>query len=91
MDGHPQATVVLFPCSLHIQGFKEATMGITSCTLSLFCFCFLFVSYSTERSKRGGCCIYGSPPFVWLLGFSWADGDYDLMMMVVRDSAGDAS
>jgi len=28
MDGHPQATVVLFPCSLS-QGFKEATMGIT--------------------------------------------------------------
>jgi len=27
MDGHPQATVVLFPCSLS-QGFKEATMGI---------------------------------------------------------------
>jgi hypothetical protein len=28
MDSHPQATVVLFPCSL-LQGFKEATMGIT--------------------------------------------------------------
>jgi len=28
MDGHPQATVVLFPCSLS-QGFKKATMGIT--------------------------------------------------------------
>jgi len=36
MDGHPQATVVLFPCSLS-QDFKEATMGIT-----LFHFiCFL--------------------------------------------------
>jgi hypothetical protein len=29
MDGHPQATVVLFPCSLVTsQGFKEATMRI---------------------------------------------------------------
>jgi len=28
MNGHPQATVVLFPCSLS-QGFKEAAMRIT--------------------------------------------------------------
>jgi len=28
MDGHPQATVVLFPCALS-QGFKEATIEIT--------------------------------------------------------------
>jgi len=28
MDGHPQAMVVLFPCS-HSQGFKKATMAIT--------------------------------------------------------------
>jgi len=35
MDGHPQATVVLFPCS-HSQGFKEATMGITLFHLHLF-------------------------------------------------------
>jgi hypothetical protein len=29
---------------------------------------------------------------VRLMGFSWADGDHDLtMMMVVPDSAGDAS
>jgi len=28
MNGHPQATVVLCPCSLS-QGFEEATMGIT--------------------------------------------------------------
>jgi len=27
MDGHPQAMVVLFPCS-HFQGIMEATMGI---------------------------------------------------------------
>jgi hypothetical protein len=37
MDGHPQATVVLFPCSLS-QGFKEATMGITLFHLFI---CFL--------------------------------------------------
>jgi len=36
MDGHPQATVVLFPCPLLKPGFKEATMGITSCASSLF-------------------------------------------------------
>ena len=31
-------------------------------------------------------------PDVRLMGFSWADGDHDLtMMMVVPDSAGDAS
>jgi hypothetical protein len=34
MDGHPQATVLLFPCSLS-QGFKEVTMGITVFVLSL--------------------------------------------------------
>jgi hypothetical protein len=30
-------------------------------------------------------------PDVRLMGFSWADGDHDLTMMVVPDSAGDAS
>ena len=53
MDGHPQAMVVLFPCSLATQGFKEATMGITVCLFS----------YSTERSERGECCIYGLSPW----------------------------
>ena len=28
MNGHPEATAVLFPCSLAMQGFKEATLGI---------------------------------------------------------------
>jgi len=60
MDGHPQATVVLFPCSLLKQGFKEATMEITSCASSLFVYLFIVcLSCSTERSKRGECCIYG--------------------------------
>jgi hypothetical protein len=36
IDGHPQATVVLFPCSLLKQGFKEATMENISCASSLF-------------------------------------------------------
>jgi hypothetical protein len=39
MDGHPQAMVVLFPCSLS-QAFKEATIGITLFVLSLL-ICFL--------------------------------------------------
>jgi len=48
MDGHPQARVVLFPCSHLKQGFKEATMGITSCASSLF-FC-LFVCFLLHRA-----------------------------------------
>jgi len=49
MDGHPQATVVLFPCSLS-QGFQEATMRITLfvCFISSYLF-----SCSTVYSKRG--------------------------------------
>jgi len=31
MDGHPQATVVLFPWSLATDGFMEATIGIAIC------------------------------------------------------------
>jgi len=46
MDGHPQATVVLFPCSLS-QGFKEAAMGIT-----LFHLFHLFVAL--RFIARGG-------------------------------------
>jgi len=46
MDGHPQPTVVLFPCSL-LQHFKEATMGIT-----------LFISFvlllASRSVARGG-------------------------------------
>jgi hypothetical protein len=43
-----------------------------------------------------GCCIYGPPTwrmaYELQLGFSWADGDHNLpMMMVVPNSAGDAS
>jgi len=35
---------------------------------------------------------YGLWASAGLMGFSWADGDHDLtMMMVVPDSAGDAS
>jgi len=57
MDGHPQATAVLFPCSLS-QGFKEAVMRIT-----LFhSFHFCFVSCSTVYNKRGEYCIYRSQP-----------------------------
>jgi len=66
MDGHPQAMVVLFPCSLS-QGFKEATMGITLfvCLISSYLF-----SCSTQCSKRGSVAY-----MVYLLSyrFSWAD------------------
>ena len=79
MDGHPQAMVVLFSCLLPKQGFKEATMGITSCVSCLF---VCFVSCSTERSKRGECCINRSHTgrLGWLsyrltgLALIWADG-----------------
>jgi hypothetical protein len=50
MDGYHQAMVVLFPCSLLKQGFKEATMGITSCTSSLFVCLFL----ASQSVARGG-------------------------------------
>jgi len=59
MDGHPQATVVLFPCSLVTQGFKEATMGITVCLL----LCFL----APQSVARGGSVAYMVYlPDVWL-------------------------
>jgi len=48
MNGHPQATVVLFPCSLLKQGFKEATMGITRCASCLFV--CLFVCFLLHRA-----------------------------------------
>jgi len=35
IDGHPQAIVVLFPCSLAMQGFKKAIMGIICCLFFL--------------------------------------------------------
>ena len=63
MDGHPQAMVVLFPCSLATQGFKEATMEITVCLL--LC---LFVGFLAPRSvARGGSVAYMVYlPGVWL-------------------------
>ena len=50
IDGHPQATVVLCPCSLLTQCVKEATMGITSCASS-----FVFVESKRERMKKLNC------------------------------------
>jgi hypothetical protein len=81
MDGHPQATVVHFPCSLVTQGFKQATMGITVCVL------LCLFSCSTEHSKRGKCCIDGLSP--------WHMASVRLMhnlskMMVIPFPAGDA-
>jgi len=59
MDGHPQAVVVLFPCSLVTQGFKEATMGITICLVV----CFL----APQSVARGGSVAYMVHlPGVWL-------------------------
>jgi hypothetical protein len=55
----------------------------------------------TQRARVGPSCFPHLNVFllhiwiastVWLMGFSWADGDHDLMMMmVIPDSAGDAS
>jgi len=42
MDGHPQTTVILFPCSVVTQGIMKATMGITLC---LFVCLFGFLLY----------------------------------------------
>jgi len=55
MDGHPQATVVLFPCSLVTQGFMEATMGITVCLL------LCLFSCSTDSVSNGS--IFGTGRF----------------------------
>jgi hypothetical protein len=63
MDGHPQATVVLFPCSLITQGVKEATMGITVCLLLCLVVCFL----APQSVARGGSVAYMVYlPGVWL-------------------------
>jgi len=56
MDGHPQATVVLFPCSLS-QGFKEATMGITSCASCLLV-CLFVLFLAPQSVARGGSVAY---------------------------------
>jgi hypothetical protein len=63
MDGHPQATVVLFPCSLATQGFKEATMGITVCLLVCLFVCFL-APWSVARGGSVAYMVY--LPVVWL-------------------------
>jgi len=88
MNGHPQATVVLFPRSPATQGFKEATIGITVCLL------LCLFSCSKQRSKRGECCIYGLSPWhmasvVWcIISLRWGSFQTQLEM---PDSAGDAS
>jgi len=64
MDGHLQATVVLFPGSLATQGFKEATMRITVCLLVCLFVCFL----APRSVARGGSVAYMVYlPDVWLL------------------------
>ena len=67
MDGHPQAMVLLFPCSQAMQGFKEVTMEVTACLLRCLFVCFL----APRSVARGGSIAY----MVYLLsyGFSWAD------------------
>jgi len=58
MKGHPQAVVVLFPCSLS-QGFKEATMGITiylfvCLFICLFVCLFVCLFFLAPRSVASG-------------------------------------
>jgi hypothetical protein len=67
MDGHPQATVVVFPCSLTTQGSMEATMEITVCLLLSLFVCFL----APRSVARGGSVAY--MVYVLSYGFSWAD------------------
>ena len=54
VDGHSQATVVLFPCSLLKQGFREATMGITSCASCLFVCLFVCLFLAPQSVAREG-------------------------------------
>jgi hypothetical protein len=51
MDGHPQATVVLFPCT---QGFNEATMGITSSASTLVSSPLFSLFLAPWNVARGG-------------------------------------
>ena len=60
MDGHPQALVVLFPCSLATQGFMEATMGITCC---LFVCLSLLAPQSVATEGSVTCMVY--LPDIW--------------------------
>jgi len=54
MDGHPQAMVAQFPCSLATQAGMEATMGISVC-LFVCLFVCLVVGFLAPRSvTRGG-------------------------------------
>jgi len=78
MDGHPQASVVLFPCSLS-QGFKEATMGITF-LYHLFLSIFLLHSVKQE-GEYGMIDLY----FLWPeMRLIWHDGS---LSSVARDEA----
>ena len=49
MDGHPQAMVVLFPCSLLTQGFKEATIWNHK-----LCIIFVCLFLASRSVARGG-------------------------------------
>jgi hypothetical protein len=69
IDGHPQATAVIFPFSLS-QGFKEAVMRIT-----LF-HSFHLVSCSMVYNKRGEFYIYRSQPETEM---SCSDGGGDVL------------
>jgi hypothetical protein len=77
MDGHPQATAVLFPCSL-LQGFKEAVMRITlfhSFHLVLFlalrCITRGGSIAHTGLSQRLRCLVHPEVTMTWTVG----DGD----------------
>jgi len=63
MDGHPQATVVRFACSLATEGFKEATMGSSVCLLVCLVVCFL-VPRSVGRGGSVAYIVY--LPGIWL-------------------------
>jgi len=48
-----KAMVVLFPCSLLTQGFKEATMGITKLRIMFVCL-FVCLFLAPQSVARGG-------------------------------------
>ena len=74
MDGHPQAMVVLFPCSLAMQGVKEATMenivSLFVCVLVCLFVCLLVCLYvvPAPRSISNGRSVAYMVhlPHVWL-------------------------
>jgi len=70
MDGHPESTVVLFPCLLTMQSLKNGTMGITDCLFIYMIVCFLVCFLAPQSEAKGGSVVYHQQDEFWLRGAS---------------------